>query len=341
MLRFKVIIFLLCIVVAMHAATILCLDKIVTLPAEKTTLKSALKSLSDQTGCTFSYNPLLIPDNQVISISGVSAVTLSKALQKVLPAGIQYALQGNYILLKKNPEKISAPIKKLTKTDSNIDKDPRKVALVIPVVDESELYFNRIKQTVKDTLVYILPAEIKSISVDSGFYAKSAPKTFYKNKVDSAEVKRIKTEQFLQKNTITQFGMSTSSPLSTVFAQLGVYGFYGVFSISTDYNNSYRMGYGLGYGFEFKNNMGLNFQMERSLLFAGQSYNLGVRAVLTHIAPLATFAISRDFTLFIGPSFYLSESNYVNATTDLGKSYGVGALIGVKFNLITAILSKK
>jgi hypothetical protein len=101
------------------------------------------------------------------------------------------------------------------------------------------------------------------------------------------------------------------------------------------------MGYGIGYNYEFENNMGLNINVERNILFAGESYDLGVRATITRFDPLLTYSISRDFELFIGPSLYLSESNYINANTDLGKTYGFGALIGVKIDIISALLAKK
>ena len=74
----------------------------------------------------------------------------------------------------------------------------------------------------------------------------------------SSEIKLIKTALFFRKNIHLQVGISSSSPLSTAIFQAGAYGVYGICSFSTDYNNSYRLGYGIGYRFEFKNNMGIN-----------------------------------------------------------------------------------
>lgn len=314
------------------------LDKTVTLPPSKSNLKTVFKQLSDQTGCTFSYNPLVLPDNQPVNIDGISGIKLSVALRKILPTGFTFLQNVKYIVLQKQVDKkIIKPIS--TKADSKIDKDLKKVALVIPVADD-ELYPDNY-QFVKDSVALILPSPPTGVTIHTSPVDKTAKDPFYKNNIDSAEIRRIKTEYFLRKNIHLQAGISSSSPLSSAVFQAGAFGVYGIFSVSTDYNNSYRIGYGIGYNYEFENNMGLNINVERNLLFAGESYDLGVRAIITRFDPLLTYSISRDFELFIGPSLYLSESNYINANTDLGKTYGIGALIGVKIDIISALLAKK
>jgi len=315
------------------------LDKSVSLTSGKSTLKSAFKQLSDQTGCTFSYNPLVLPDNQTISVDGISGIKLSAALRKILPAGFTFLQNEKYIVLQKQTEKKTLKTTN-TKTDSKIDKDLKKVALVVPVVEDIDVYsadFSR----VKDSVALIVPTAPTALALSASPVEKTAKTQIYKSNIDSAEVRRIKTEYFLRKNIHLQAGISSSSPLSSVLFQVGAYNFYGIFSLSTDYNNSYRMGYGIGYNYEFENNMGLNINVERNVLFAGDSYDLGVRATITRFEPLLTYGISRDFKLFIGPSMYMSESYYVNANTDLGKIYSVGVLIGVKIDIISALLAKK
>lgn len=314
------------------------LDKTVMLPPSKSTLKKAFKQLSDQTGCTFSYNPLVLLDNQPVNVDGISDIKLSAALRKLLPTGFTFLQNDKYIVLQKQVEKkIIKPIN--SKADSKIDKDLKKVALVIPVADD-ESYLNNY-QFVKDSVALILPSAPTVVTINASPIEKTGKDPFYKNNIDSAEIRRIKTEYFLRKNIHLQAGISSSSPLSSAVFQAGAFGIYGIFSVSTDYNNSYRMGYGIGYNYEFENNMGLNINVERNILFAGESYDLGVRATITRFDPLLTYSISRDFELFIGPSLYLSESNYINANTDLGKTYGFGALIGVKIDIISALLAKK
>lgn len=309
------------------------LNKPVSLNAGEASLKVILKSISDQTGCVFSYNPSLINDQQLIVVKVVNSVFLSKALSNVLPSSISFSANGKYILLQKSTvttqQKPAVP-----KTKSIIDKDPKKVSLVIPevAIEDSRIVYE------KDTLIQILPAD--KIMLEPVMPALKTVE-FAEIKVDSAAVRKIRARNFIQRTFELNTGISSSSPLSSAMFQAGVYGFYGILSLSTDYNNSYRLGYGVGAGFDFRNNMGININLEQNELFAGKSYDLGVRAVLTHIDPLVTFAVSRDFRLFIGPSFYMTQSSYESSSTDLGKSYGVGAMIGVKLDLISLLTSTK
>jgi hypothetical protein len=202
------------------------------------------------------------------------------------------------------------------------------------------MYFNNIRSTVKDTSVFVLPTELKLFKIDTISALSTSYNTIYEHIIDSVELGRLKTELFLRKKVIAHIGMSSSSPLSSVFFHAGLYRFYSIIALSTDYYNSYRFGYGIGYTYNLANNKELGINVQRDLLFAGQSYDLGVRAILTHIDPYITFNISRDFKLSVGPSLYKSESNYVNANTELGDNYGIGALISIKFNIVSAILDK-
>ena len=333
------LIFILILISFQRIAATDCLDKTVTLPTSKLTLKTVLKQLSDQTGCTFSYNPLVLPDNQVVNVANISGIKLSIALKKLLPTGFTFSQNEKYIVLQKQAEKSIIKTTR-SKTDSRIDKDLKKVALVIPTLIENERYSDY-NLFVKDSITLILPTMASGILIDKSPVEKSKKEGIFKSNLDSVIMRRLKTEYFLRKNIHLQFGVSSSSPLSSAVLQAGAFGLFGIFSISTDYNNSYRMGYGIGYNYDFENNMGLNLNVERNILFAGESFDLGVRATITHIDPLFTYSISRDFLLFIGPSLYLSESNYINANTDLGKTYGIGALIGVKIDIISLLLAGK
>jgi hypothetical protein len=326
-------VFVACIVtMAIQANNSSCLDTKVSIPASKLSLKQALKLLSDQTSCTFSYNPLLINDQQILTISDISNTPLSKALRKILTSNITFTTQAKYILLH------IVPVKTAVKTDSKISNDPRNAALVIPDFDTNGNYIN--SHRLRDTLAYVLPTIMPNVTVDSSLAVKHNS-NIYTHTFDSLEIRRAKIEHFMRKNVQLQMGISSSSPISTALVQLGVYGLYAIATVSTDYNNSYRLGYGAGYQFDVRNNIGMKIQFAQNSLFAGQSYDLGVRATLSHIDLLATFAINRDFTLFIGPTFYLSKSSYIFTNQELDKIYGLGVQIGVKFDLISAILAKK
>lgn len=325
----KWLIVFICFSVASYAAETACLDAKVTMPNGKLSLKQALKTLSDQCSCTFSYNPVAINDAQILNITNISNIPLSKALSKIFEAKITFSVHGKYILLQLAKEKSNV------KAKSKIDNDPKKVALIIPKLE------NNFDIAKRDSLLYIKPTVNIALAVDSSQAMRKSEEPFYAAKLDPDEVRRAKIADFLKRNVHTQIGISSSSSLSSVFAQLGMYGFYGIATLSTDYNNSYRMGYGAAYQLKLRGNMDISLQFEQNLLFAGLSYDLGVRAVYSHIDLLANFAISRDFVLFLGPSLYSSTSSYIFTNTELDKVSGLGLVIGVRFDIISALLSKK
>ena len=75
------------------------LNKKVNLPYGQVMLKTALKSISSQTGCVFSYDPTKIVDKQLINISVKGSLSLRAALSEVLPKNILYKMNGKYIVL--------------------------------------------------------------------------------------------------------------------------------------------------------------------------------------------------------------------------------------------------
>lgn len=99
------------------------LYKTVILPAGHIKLKAALKILSNQTGCVFSYDATKINDNQEINVSESNKLSLHKTLQWILPKDIHYNLMGKYVILHKFFEK------KLT--DSLLL--PKPVSVLLPV----------------------------------------------------------------------------------------------------------------------------------------------------------------------------------------------------------------
>ncbi|OIP84550.1 MAG: hypothetical protein AUK44_02145 [Porphyromonadaceae bacterium CG2_30_38_12] len=316
----------------------LCLEKIVSLPTNNVSLKIALQSLGNQTGCAFSYNPLLINDSQNIVPKFVTNISLEKALRKILAPAIEFSVVGKYILLQKTTKNVQPKKTNSSKFESKIDRNPKKVALVIPLMEVTE---EQTYSVLRDSLIYLLPSEMPLLQTEGTSTQQQSKNSFYKNSTDSAEVRRLKLKRFFLKNVQSEWGISSSSPLSSVLAQIGLFKLYAMFSLSTDYNNSYRIGYGIGYVIDFNKSFKINLQAERSTLFAGKSYEVGVRASLIHADVLVSYDFSRDFSVFFGPSFYQTGSNYLLANTDLGTTYGVGALIGIKFNLISALFSKK
>ena len=79
--------------------------KTVNLAVGQIKLKDALKIVSSQTGCVFSYDATKINGNQEIIISENYMLSLQKTLQKILPEDIHYNLMGKYVILHKFSEK--------------------------------------------------------------------------------------------------------------------------------------------------------------------------------------------------------------------------------------------
>lgn len=75
------------------------LDKTVNLQVGQIKLKAALKILSGQTGCVFSYDAVKIKDNQEITIIKSDNLSLRTTLQDLLPKDIHYMLMEKYIVL--------------------------------------------------------------------------------------------------------------------------------------------------------------------------------------------------------------------------------------------------
>jgi hypothetical protein len=334
------------------------LDKIVILPTGQISLKLTLKSLSNQTGCVFSYNPTKISENTILTFSTKNTLTLNNALKQILPKTIQFKVNGKYIVLQKQElesknkifsvsEKQKALKNPIPKFESLIDKDPKIVRLVIPSVvsDNNNSVINQ-----KDSMVYITPSnanDVVELKLDSVLADKtSSDSVEIKNKsivTKNDTILASSFSQFIKKNAILVIELSSNTPLTSLSLQTGLYGIYSIISIASDYNKSYRFGIGAGANVKINNHFGINLNFVRHSLVAGKSYELGVRGALIHFDPVIHYSIRNEFNFFIGPSFYMSESSYVDpiTTTDLGNSYGVGAIIGLKVDIISFFTNNK
>jgi hypothetical protein len=317
-----------------------------------------LKSLSNQTGCVFSYNPTKIPENTILTFSTNNTLTLNNALKSILPKNIQFKVNGKYVVLQKQELEIKnnnltdfnkqkTPKNTIPKFESLIDKDPKIVRLVIPTIASDN---NNSNITQKDSIVYIHPNNEIEEKLDAGFSEKLKYDTVSTNNKSKITVKENDTtfttssfNQFIKKNAILAIELSSNTPLTSLSLQTGLYGIYSIVSMASDYNKSYRFGIGVGANIKINNHFGINLNLVRHSLVAGKSYNLGVRGALIHFDPVFDYSIGNEVKFFLGPSFYMSESSYVNplTTTDLGNSYGVGAIIGLKVDIISFFTTKK
>jgi len=339
------------------------LYKNVKLQAGQLTLKAALKLLSDQSGCIFSYNPASVQVSQVITIPSNYSSTLNQTLKKFLPSDISFTMNGKYIVLQKqdidkkqsNLDAKQASFQKQKKTpklDSKIDSDPKKVRLVLPPMTDTDDYLSA-KQPIeiKDSNVLIFPdltidklaLKTDSLSVDKANQKSYSLTNYVELKLEADEIRKLKTISFVKRKAIFDLELTSNTPLSSLSVNAGLYGFYGIFSLATDYNNSYRMGYGCGFKKIIKDNFGVNLNIIQHTLFAGKSYNLGVKATLTHFDPMVSYSVGKGLSFLVGPSFYYSESRFENpeSVTDLGNNYGLGIMFGVKYDIVNQLFNNK
>lgn len=306
-------------------------NKIVNLPAGRSTLKVTLNTLSRQTGCVFSYDPTKINDKQEFSFPQVNKQTLKTALQKLLPKPIKFKFTGKYVvLLKPDAAKIDPPVKTpaisvhtasvTTKPEFKIVESPTIIAAVDTIQHVKETATVDTVNPPKDPI----PLEA-SPTVETPVVV--APKTIAATALDTVKIKRT--------GSIIELGFAANKHLSGFFAHVGANQLYGIISTGSDYHKSYHLGLGAGVKFQFTKHWGMNIDLIQYSLVRGKSYKVNVRAATTELTPMLDFAVVPRLKLFAGPSFYLIKSKYLNGnpTGSLGRYVGYSALLGLKIDL--------
>jgi len=345
------------------------LNKKVNLPYGQVMLKTALKSISSQTGCVFSYDPTKIVDKQLINISVKGSLSLRAALSEVLPKNILYKMNGKYIVLQGLDSKavvnVKAPVVKPPKQNKlqnqnakgrgTIDKDLTLERLVLPpiqtntnagfVVQTSDSFT---KQPA-DSIVFT-ENKIPLQEVDSNLLIPVVADTVLKEPVltnDLPKTDTIKTApsgsgNFVAKNGFLEMALSLNKQLGAISIRPGLYNVYAILSIGSDYNKSYLFGIGVGILIKIDTHFSLNFDLLRNAIVAGKTYALEVRASNTQILPMLNYSLGTDFKVFAGPTVNLINSSYINSisTTNLGAIVGIGFSLGIKVNL-KSVLSKR
>jgi hypothetical protein len=349
------------------------LEKTVSLPAGQVTLKTALNSLSKQSGCIFSYDPTKILDKQIINISSKGCFSLRSALIQILPKDNQFKLNGKYVVLQKAAVK-TVTIPESTKkqvpaiktgslkanTEGRINEDATHERLVLPpLANESEASPEQqnkavsiVKQAIDSTTITQSTKNTQQADTLAAAATKTAPDSFQTVsakapiKTESKpELNEVNTDKkvnptfsnFISKNGTLETALSFNKKLAALSINAGLYNVYSIFSIGSDYNKSYHLGIGIGYNVKIDNHFGINLDLAHNSLMAGKSYSIGVRATNTQLTPEVNYAIGSSFKIVAGPSFYLIRSKYLNGTstsTDLGKLSGIGFTLGLKINLM-------
>jgi len=320
------------------------LNKKVNLPSGQIMLRTALKSISSQTGCVFSYDPTKMGDKQLINISikGRLQVMDSKAVVNAKAPAVK-------------PPKQNKLQNQNAKGRGTIDKDLTLERLVLPPI-QTNTNAGIVVQT-GDSLTK-QPADSVGFTqniipvqrADSNLLIPFVADTVLKEPVLTNDIPKIDTVKivpsglgnFVAKNGYLEMALSLSKQLGAISIRPGLYNVYAILSIGSDYNKSYLFGIGAGILIKIDTHFSLNFDLLRNAIIAGKTYALEVRASNTQILPMLNYSLGTGFKLFAGPTVNLINSSYINSitTTNLGAIVGIGFSLGIKVNL-KSILSKR
>jgi len=337
------------------------LDKKVNLPMGRTTLKAALKYISTQTGCVFSYDPTKVVDSHFINISKKGTQSLRSTLWEILPKNIQFIVNGKYIVLQESsPKKVAKtankPLKttqsgRFTRSIGTIDSDPKEERLVLPPVNppsevpvkslvvqsnSDSTSFDQERKAVQpaDTnLVVVMPdtlskKRILTIKPDTGSRKENAI-------IPAIKIRKSGLGDFLKKDGYLEAGVLLNKQLGAFAIHAGLYDVYSILSIGSDYHDSYLFGIGVGARVKLEHHFSLNFDLIQNSLVAGKSYLLNVRASNTQLVPILNYTIASSFKIFAGPTLNFIKSKYEDSisSTDLGVLVDIGFSAGIKIDL--------
>ena len=345
------------------------LNRKVSLPYGQVILKMALKSISSQTGCVFSYDPTRIDDKQVINISVKGSSSLRVALSEVLPKNILFKMNGKYIVLQGleskssvnaktpdiKPPKQNKPLVRSSKGRGTIDKDLTLERLVLPPI-QAETNTVPVEQTGEigtkqpaDSIGFNqndIPlqeaASNRMIPIVADTVLKETVLVIESPKKDTIKYVPTKFGNFVTKNGYLEIAVSLDKKLGAVSIRPGLYNVYAILAIGSDYNKSYLFGIGAGIYIKIDTHFSMNFDLLRNAIIAGKSYALEVRASNTQILPMLNYSLGKSYKIFAGPTVNLINSSYINSisTTNLGAIVGIGFSLGIKVDL-KSILSKR
>jgi hypothetical protein len=309
-----------------------CLDKRLILQNGHTTLKVALKQLSNQTGCVFSYDPTKIEDKQEISISSKGSITLRSALPKVLPKGIQYKTTGKYIVLQKvtNTSPNNQPTKKQEKTaiKSNVSfVSPSEKPTIDSTENETNTY------TVAPQGISI-PVQSTATVPDTVPIKQATAENSLTNISQATMPGKPDTVKLNVSTSIFALQVSANNHLAAISTHIGLNNIYGIISLGSDYYKSYHFGLGAGVHFQLYKRLGANIDAIQYAIGAGKSKQVNIKAFTTEISPALNYRIGNRLKIALGPTAYLIKSKYSKgtSTTDLGRYLGYSGMVGISYN---------
>lgn len=312
--------------------------KTVHISAGQVVMSELLKNISTQTACVFSYDPVKIDDKQIITVPTGLNCSLSAALQKLLPKNIQFRFKDKFIVLqrvstvvKEIPEKkvvASVSVKSIVepiKPNPKVIVDSTKLK---PIVAESKPVVH------PDPIVEVPQADTVAVVSQPASAVAATPVLLPSDKPLPVQDNRG-FGQFVKNHGIFEIEMAAYSKQLAGSVHLGLYGVYAILSIGTNANKARSSGVGVGAAFKVHKRLGLNLDILRLDLLSGQTYDLGVRTVITQFRPEVNYYFGSSIKLFVGPTFNMLNSTYVNSikTYDLGKTFYYGGIVGVKVDL--------
>lgn len=368
----SITLFVLALLPMMVAAQVAFLDKPVSLQSGKMSLKAFLTTISSQTECVFSYDPIKINDKQMISVEACTKLRMLSALQKELPAYIQIKIHGKYVVLQKKAEldlKLktnAAPALKMQpatplpdypttqndsiativtpQTETIITKDSTPVAVELqPNKLEKEAKTLQTETITNDTIQNKREPE-STISLSTNDKPKTTETT--------AEIKLppYSISDFLRKDLVCQLEFAGFNSMGALSLRLGAKNIYAIISAGGLANNYNFGGLGLGVQAQVYKKFGMNVELLRHRISSGAAFNVGVRGTVGQLRGELNYSFNKTLSVFAGPSLVLITTSYYRApiTTNaestnisLGRSLQLGLIAGVRMNIPAIFYPKK
>ncbi|HET9569822.1 MAG TPA: hypothetical protein VFP20_00210 [Bacteroidales bacterium] len=278
----------------------------IVLPTGMIRLKEAFASISDQTGCVFSYDSNNINDQAFVFIGKNNRFTLESSLSTILAPDVKYKRINKYIVIFRNVNQ-NLPDEKPLKSNKNLDLTDLK-----PLASE---------------IVYLFP------KVDFSDTIKVKRPSSLGGGTSSPLSSNVTEKTLLEKQWMLD---ATYDPhLLHLSLILGVKSFFGKASFGYDYHDSYHLGLGVGMKIPITPTLGLSLDLSQYALAFGRTKKMDINAFTTELNPKVTYALSKRLQLKAGPSVYRLQSSLKtkNERIDLGSHWGCNASVGVQFLL--------
>lgn len=319
-------------------------DKTVNLPAKRVTLKAALKILSDQTGCVFSYDPTKIDDKQELVLSKCSRLTLQAALQKILQKNIRFKLNGKYVVLQKvditktpaakptqkNEFQQKQPVKSSVKTDIVVSEITTNKGISESKANSIELLVDSVKQN--EEIIQANPTPGSLVKTDSVYTPLTIKSDLQPIASHSPDTLKITKPKF---RPVFEMELTANHHVAAFSTHIGLNNVYSVISIGTDYYKSQHLGVGAGINIKLYKHFGANIDLIQYALIAGRSAKIKIRAKTTQLSAALNYSIGQRLKVFAGSSVYQINSKYVRggSNTNLGRLIECSAILGIKIDL--------